>query len=239
MASKDRRSREDDRPQYAPVPLRAIADRGLSGLLLRVLAIVAAHDRLGANGAGCFRNQKDLAVILGVDYSRLSGALNELVRLNYLTSERHPLNGRQKVWRVVYTAEDRLMMRHVANDSLQNGKPSDPPPGEPLDTLQDRKLSAANVGGTANFGDPIVCEPESQTTDPTTRTDVNIFREAGLNTSRRNGVDDHENRKATALIEMAEDIPELDSVMRGYLRKIADNDLVSDALRVRAKGLLE
>ena len=43
--------------RFAPAPLRALRDQRLGGLHLRTLGIIAAFDRLGKNGGGCWASK--------------------------------------------------------------------------------------------------------------------------------------------------------------------------------------
>jgi DNA-binding MarR family transcriptional regulator len=104
------------KPIFAPIPARAAADPELSGLQLRVLAVIAMHDRFGKNGQGCWASGRTLAAIVRCEYSRLSDAISRLRERGYITTSRHPTNGRLLVHRVVYSEAD-------AN-TLPNGKPS-------------------------------------------------------------------------------------------------------------------
>ena len=73
--------------RFAPVPLRALLDQRLGGHHLRVLATVAAHDRLGKNGSGCWASQDRLAALLGCRKSRISKGLSGLRDYGYIASE--------------------------------------------------------------------------------------------------------------------------------------------------------
>ena len=53
--------------RFAPLPLRALRDQRLGGLHLRTLGIIAAFDRLGKNGSGCWASQNTIAKIAGVE----------------------------------------------------------------------------------------------------------------------------------------------------------------------------
>lgn len=94
---------------FAPLPPRAIADDRLSGLDLRVLACIALHDRMSGKlkkGQGCTAGNRTLATEIGCDYSRLSACITKLGTLGYVEKTAHPLNRRQRVYRVIYTDDD-------------------------------------------------------------------------------------------------------------------------------------
>jgi hypothetical protein len=95
-----------NKQRFAPIPLRAVLDRRLTGHHLRVLAVVAAHDRLGKNGSGCWASQDRLAALLDCSKSTLSKRLSTLRDYGYLASELNPQKRWFKVHRVIYNADD-------------------------------------------------------------------------------------------------------------------------------------
>lgn len=98
---------------FAPVPLRSMAD-DLSGLLLRILICVAAHDRMSLlrqSGNGCTAANARMAALVGCNYSRLCAGLSELVERGYLAREQA---GRVTVYRVVYNDDDQLLFGNVS-----------------------------------------------------------------------------------------------------------------------------
>jgi len=119
--------RADDKQLFAPAPLRAIA-LDLSGLQLRVLLCVAAHDRLSlptGKGQGCRASNDRMRQMVGCHYSRLCSTLSQLVSLGLLQREKL---GRHSVYRVVYTNEDRLLFSNrspPAAKSAEIGQVSD------------------------------------------------------------------------------------------------------------------
>ena len=93
------------RPEFAPLPARAIGDARFTATHFRVLGAIAVHDRMSAKrktGQGCWASHKTLAALCGVNYNNLSTAISELGQWGYLTRQSHPLNKRQHVYRVVY-----------------------------------------------------------------------------------------------------------------------------------------
>lgn len=161
------------KPIYAPTPMRAFTDERLSERHLRTLGVIAAHDRLGANGIGCWASHARLAEMIGCDYSRLSQNIRELAEWGYLLRDRHPRKRRMKVYRVLYTEEDAAVMKGVRNaDSLPDGKV--PSECGADDSLPDGKENA-----------PIVCHENSESPGIRGSQPRNIFPE-GVNTSRRN-----------------------------------------------------
>jgi hypothetical protein len=82
------RRKDDAKPFSAPLPLRAIYDDRLAGLDIRVLAAVAAHDRMSlffdSGQAGCWASQGRLAAEVGCNYINLGKSLKKLGELGYL-----------------------------------------------------------------------------------------------------------------------------------------------------------
>ena len=92
--------------RFAPLPLRALRDRRLGKLDLCTLGIVAAFDRLGKNGSGCWASQNKIAELAGVDKTQLSRSLSDLRDYGYITSQMNPHRRWFRVHRVIYTDED-------------------------------------------------------------------------------------------------------------------------------------
>jgi biotin operon repressor len=92
--------------RFAPIPLRAVLDQRLTGHHFRVLALVAAHDRLGKNGNGCWASQDRLAALLGCGKSRISKGLSDLRDYGYIASELNPQKRWYRVHRVIYSSDD-------------------------------------------------------------------------------------------------------------------------------------
>ncbi len=114
----------DNSVTFAPLPARAIADHGLSALDLRVLAALAVHDRFGANGIGCFASHPRLAKLVGCHLKSLSRSLSELTKLGYIEAKPQPLNKRLRVYRVIYSAADRAIMKgKIGNGPVTNVSP--------------------------------------------------------------------------------------------------------------------
>lgn len=92
--------------RFAPIPQRALVDVRVTITHMRVLGVIAAHDRLGRNGQGCWLARKELAALCLLDVTNLSHALSDLRRWGYITSETHPTDERKKIHRVLYTLAD-------------------------------------------------------------------------------------------------------------------------------------
>jgi hypothetical protein len=98
---------------FAPLPLRAMKD-DLSGLELKVLTCVAAHDRMSlitGKGQGCRASNERMSSMVGCNYARLCSTLTKLTKRGYLKQEKL---GRHTVYRVIYTDEDRLLFSNVS-----------------------------------------------------------------------------------------------------------------------------
>ena len=98
---------------FAPLPLRAMAAE-LSGLQMRALACVAAHDRMSlaiGKGQGCRASNERMRGMIGCNFARLCTTLSELVELGFLQREKH---GRHTIYRVVYTDDDRLLFSDIS-----------------------------------------------------------------------------------------------------------------------------
>lgn len=93
---------------FAPVPLRAMT-ADLSGLQLRVLICVAAHDRMSlakGKGQGCRASNARMTSMVGCSYGKLCTSLSQLVTAGML--QREPL-GRHTVYRVIYSDADKCL----------------------------------------------------------------------------------------------------------------------------------
>lgn len=102
---------------FAPIPLRAMM-LPLSGLQFRVLACVAAHDRMSlvsGKGQGCRASNARMKAMISCSYARLCSTLMELVDLGLLAREKL---GRHTIYRVIYNDEDRLLFGNVSLRSV-------------------------------------------------------------------------------------------------------------------------
>lgn len=97
--------RKESDAEFCPLPLHAIEDKRLTLLELRVLGVISYHDRLSiprGKGQGAWVSQDKIAKRLGAHFTSVSSAIAKLAKLGYLTGERHPLNKRLRVYRVIY-----------------------------------------------------------------------------------------------------------------------------------------
>ena len=113
---------------FAPVPARAVGDVRLTGLHMKVLAAIAAHDRLSAprkRGQGCWAGNKRLAEMIGCNYSNLSTALTGLATWGYIERRQNPLNKKRRILFVVYNEQDAAIVGAKSDsDSLPRDKES-------------------------------------------------------------------------------------------------------------------
>lgn len=119
------------KPTFAPVPARAIGDQRLTGLHLRVLTAICLHDRMSGalgKGQGCWASHKTLALKCGCNYTNLSTAISELGKWGYVERSLNPLNKRLKVYRVIYTDDDKAVAK--TSNSLPDDKQTPAEDGE-------------------------------------------------------------------------------------------------------------
>ena len=113
---------------FAALPLRAIGDRELTDGDVRVLASIAAFDRLShstGKGQGAWASHRLMAGWIDRNYSNFSATVNKLLRLGYLMREPRETDKRQHTYRVVYSDADRVpsadeFVSPTANNSLVN-----------------------------------------------------------------------------------------------------------------------
>jgi hypothetical protein len=109
---------------FAPLPPRALGDKRLAGLHLRVLGAVALHDRMAGalnKGQGCWAGPKGIAAKCGgANLANVCSAITDLTNWGYLESRYHPDDRRKRVLHVVYNDDDTALV--VRADSLPNGK---------------------------------------------------------------------------------------------------------------------
>ncbi len=109
---------------FAAIPLRAIGDRELTDGDIRVLASIAAFDRLShskGKGQGAWASHRLMSGWIDRNYSNFSATVNKLIKAGYLVREPRETDKRQHTYRIVYTDDDRLpksedFVRPEAND---------------------------------------------------------------------------------------------------------------------------
>lgn len=134
--SEGRRSAQRARPNgatFAAFPVRMIGDQRCTTIHFRVTGALAIHDRLsghrqsGKQGQGCWASHKTLAQVAGVHITNLSTALGELHKWGYITAERHPMNKRTRIYRIIYETlpEDQVSPAPTDSHPLPVDKVSD------------------------------------------------------------------------------------------------------------------
>ncbi len=98
-----------EKPLFAALPLQAIGHRGLSASHFHVLAAIAWHDQLGANGIGCYASLKTLARETGLAQTTISECTGELEGFGLLKKSRHPRNRRTRVYSLIYKGNPRIL----------------------------------------------------------------------------------------------------------------------------------
>jgi DNA-binding MarR family transcriptional regulator len=99
-----------DKPIYAPLPARAVGDDKLSAEDFRVLGVIAAHDRLGANGVGCYASVSRLAQLTNAHVKSVSRTISSLAQRGYIEINPNPMDKRRHVYRIRYTEMDAALM---------------------------------------------------------------------------------------------------------------------------------
>lgn len=120
---------------FTTIPCRAISDSALTGLDLRVLAVISKYDGMslwpGRGGAGCFAKHSKLAAEVGVDVTSFSRALNRLLDAGYIRKE-------------IPDADKRRFTLRVVPDTDRHG---------PIDLSEILDESANNCGGIVDGQD--------------------------------------------------------------------------------------
>jgi hypothetical protein len=169
------------KPIYAAVPARVIGAENLTAIDLRVLMVIAVHDRLGANGIGCYASHTRLAELVGCHLKSLSRSLRNLAGFGYISAGPHPLNGRLRVYRVVYSQFDAAFIKSIGNkpatyeEATANGLvpisaaignqfvPQNGPIGNQLfeNTQSDQRDAEVNILGETLIhpGEPVLIHP--------------------------------------------------------------------------------
>lgn len=88
-----------------------MSDKSLSSEHLRILMAIAAHDRFGKNGIGCYATHRTLATIAGCHVKSLSRSIGQLAEKGYISEGTNPINKKLRVYKVVYTDDDALAMK--------------------------------------------------------------------------------------------------------------------------------
>ena len=161
-----------------------MADERLSALDIRVLMAVAAHDRLGKNGIGCFANHTRLSTLVGCHIKSLSRSLSTLAQCGYLEGSLHPLNKKTRVYRVLYTALDEGLMRTITSK-----KGNEPATHDPVFGNEPATENPPIGNNLAPNGDWIGNQPSKNIVSDQQDTDGNIFCEAEKRSSETEIID--------------------------------------------------
>lgn len=97
------------RPTFCGLPLRALRDRTLSALELRILGAICAHDRFNANGQACWASNARIAEVAGCHLKSVPRAISSLTRKGYVRdigTEPGERRGRNRFLTVIYTEAD-------------------------------------------------------------------------------------------------------------------------------------
>lgn len=132
--------------QFAAVPVRAVCDDRLTASHWRLLAAIAWHDRLGRSNLGCFASTRTLAEEARVHYTNVARLAQDLQGSGYITTGRHPLNRRLRVYHLIYNEKKETV-----------GEPTN---NEPPDTAADMMF-----GELTNYGPGIVGDENPQAHD--------------------------------------------------------------------------
>lgn len=170
-------NKKTDKPAYAPIPARAVSDTRLSALDFRVLAVIAVHDRLGANGIGCYASHSRLAGLVDCHLKSLSRSIRDLAGYGYISASLHPLNKRLRVYSVIYTPEDQQISgaknQATGNETVTSSSAKLPAMGNETATEEPRKgnklVPDLDPIGNQDFGEVEQIQEDA---------DVNIFCEA-------------------------------------------------------------
>ena len=96
----------EQKPLYAPIPVRGMGDRRLTASHWRLLAAIAWHDRLGRNKIGCYTSNLNLAKEADVHYTNVPPLSDDLETWGYIEKGCHPLNRRLRVYSLIYNEKD-------------------------------------------------------------------------------------------------------------------------------------
>ncbi|WP_305097476.1 hypothetical protein [Croceibacterium aestuarii] len=93
-----------DEREFTTLPRRALGDRRLSGMDLRVLGAISLHDGLSlakGKGQGCYAGDRKLAQTANTDRKNVKRSTARLIEYGYLTRDTDTLNRRGFVVRVI------------------------------------------------------------------------------------------------------------------------------------------
>lgn len=165
---------------YGAIPFRALRDPRLSRLALCLLGIIAAHDRFGRNGQGCWAGVARLAQLVGCSRGAAHAALvdladdeNPYITMHEIENDGGDSRRRTYEFRVLYTDDD--AERFAARDTGSPAKRARRKVSSVDDASPDMS-SVEDTSDASNQTQAIDIETECKA-----RGSANIFREAGIN----------------------------------------------------------
>ena len=119
-----------NKPIYAPMPMRFTDDLRLTAQHIRVLGVVAGHDRFAKNEQNCNADHKELARKAGCHPKSLSRSLKALVKFGYVEVMPSPEGKIHRAYRVIYNPADTALMarpkafKNVTKEDLIDDSPA-------------------------------------------------------------------------------------------------------------------
>jgi DNA-binding MarR family transcriptional regulator len=228
--------------RFAPVPARVARDPRLRARHFRALIIIALHDQLDKNGAGCWASQRRLAALAGVHETGLSHTLTELRDYGYLVSKIHATNRRRRIHRLVYNDRDKNWDRDTCS-TQQDARPDSCAPEQVSEGryLQKTAPILAENGGKFDAS-------ENDSKDLALGTYVPL-REHISNPAESNRTDCAEARNRSAVTEAEKYLTDIEALAassdrdnlkfeRARIAQLADDACLPDELNERATRLL-
>lgn len=130
------------KPQFAPVPERAIGDTRLTASHWRVLATIAFHDRFGRDGSGCYAGAGRLAREAAIDPTNVARLTADLAEWGYVETGTHPLYRRLRTYSMIYQETLGVSTNDKSGDQQIVGKSTNEEPailGGPNPQVADSK----------------------------------------------------------------------------------------------------
>lgn len=87
---------------FSPIPNRALFDEQMTGRKLKILGVIAAHDRMGGNGQHCTLSVRRIGDKLGIHFQHVAQDIRDLVECGYLLRLPHPKHKQRQQLAVVY-----------------------------------------------------------------------------------------------------------------------------------------
>jgi hypothetical protein len=214
---------------FGAVPFRALADRGLTELDVRILGVVAAHDNMSLlrGGDGCWAGTDRIAYLANANASNVSTAITKLDRLGYIRRDRHPKDGRRSTLRVIYDA--------LADKAAFKGDVS--PEGKILAMKRQARLSPDTLPDPVKVSCPEISETRREQRDLQSNIpEYTLNRPSGESAPPNVGGWLARLERKLKGIGIA---PHERQVYAGWLRDIVDSTELTDPNNGRAQRLLE